>query len=264
MFDYHVHSKFSSDCDFTMEEMVKGAINNNITELCFTDHVDYDYKDPTISFDIDFKSFDKTFLPLKNKYSQNINLKKGVEIGIQPHVIEKADKLVNNTDFDFVICSIHTCDNLDLYLGDFFKNKTTNEVWEKYLEEAIYCAENFDNFSVFGHLDIPKRYNQEAALADLTPYKDHFDKLFKVLIEKGKGIEVNTSGFKNNFKQPLPSFEIVKWYKEAGGEIITTGSDSHTPDNPGYYFNETIKELRSIGFDYICSFDKFVPKFQKI
>jgi len=264
MFDYHVHSNFSADCDFSMEDIIKGAIHNNIKELCFTDHVDYDYCDPSIAFDIDFNQFDKTFFSLQKKYAHDINLKKGVEIGIQPHVIDKATKLVKSSEFDFVICSMHTCDKQDLYLGHFFENRTTHDIWEKYLEEVIYCATNFDHFSVFGHLDLPKRYHAETALADLIPYRDYFDKLFKILIEKGKGIEVNTSGFKNDFKQPLPSFEIIKWYKEAGGEIITLGSDSHTPDHPGYYFKETIKELKSIGFDYVCTFDKFVAEFQKI
>jgi len=264
MFDYHAHSHFSSDCDASMEDMVKGAIDNNLKELCFTDHVDYDYQDPSIHFDIDFEAFDETFFALKEKYAHSINLKKGVEIGIQPHVIDDSSKLVKEGTFDFVICSIHTCDRLDLYRGDFYHNKTAEEVWVTYLKEAIHCAEHFNDFSVFGHLDIPKRYNEEAGNVPLKQFRPYFDQLFKVLIDKEKGIEVNTSGFKNAFKQPLPSYEIIRWYKEAGGKIITLGSDSHTPEHPGFYFKDVIKELKSIGFDSICTFDNMKPSFQKI
>lgn len=264
MFDYHVHSHFSSDCDFTMEEMIRGAIQNKLTEICFTDHVDYEYCDPSISFDVDYKAFDDTFFKLKSQYAHEISLKKGVEIGIQPHVIERSSKLVKEGAFDFVICSMHTCDQLDLYRGDFYHNRSPEEAWEKYLEEAIHCAKHFDDYSIFGHLDIPKRYNEEAATAPMALFREYFDALFEILIAKGKGIEVNTSGFRNSFKAPLPTFEIIQWYKEAGGEIITLGSDSHSPDQPGFHFKETVEQLKTIGFDYICSFNDMKPEFQKI
>ncbi len=68
---------------------------------------------------------------------------------------------------------------------------------------------------------------------------------------------------KNAFKQPLPSYEIIRWYKEAGGKIITLGSDSHTPEHPGFYFKDVLKELKSIGFDSICTFENMKTKFSK-
>ena len=37
MYDSHAHSHFSDDCNYKMEEMIKGAIENNLTTLCFTD-----------------------------------------------------------------------------------------------------------------------------------------------------------------------------------------------------------------------------------
>ena len=42
--DYHVHSEFSDDSDYEMEEVVKDAIDLGLDEICFTDHVDYGIK----------------------------------------------------------------------------------------------------------------------------------------------------------------------------------------------------------------------------
>ena len=42
--DYHVHTEFSDDSREPMEEQVKKAISLGLTELCFTDHVDYGIK----------------------------------------------------------------------------------------------------------------------------------------------------------------------------------------------------------------------------
>lgn len=42
--DYHIHSTFSPDGKSSMEEMILRAIDLNLKEICFTDHVDYDIK----------------------------------------------------------------------------------------------------------------------------------------------------------------------------------------------------------------------------
>ena len=42
--DYHVHTEFSDDSEYEMEEVVKHAIEIGLDEICFTDHVDYGLK----------------------------------------------------------------------------------------------------------------------------------------------------------------------------------------------------------------------------
>ena len=48
--DYHVHTAFSNDSVYLMEDVVKDAISLEIEDICFTDHVDYgpyrDWDDP--------------------------------------------------------------------------------------------------------------------------------------------------------------------------------------------------------------------------
>lgn len=43
--DYHVHTEFSDDSVYPMEDVVKDAIKMGMDEICFTDHVDYGIKD---------------------------------------------------------------------------------------------------------------------------------------------------------------------------------------------------------------------------
>ena len=46
--DYHVHTAFSNDSVYTMEDVVKDAISLGMEDICFTDHVDYGpYRDWT-------------------------------------------------------------------------------------------------------------------------------------------------------------------------------------------------------------------------
>ena len=42
--DYHVHTEFSDDSVYPMEQVIKDAIDMQMDEICFTDHVDYGIK----------------------------------------------------------------------------------------------------------------------------------------------------------------------------------------------------------------------------
>jgi len=88
--------------------------------------------------------------------------------------------------------------------------------------------------------------------------------IFKELIEKGKGIEVNTSAMRRGRDHMMPSLPILKLYKKLGGEVITMGSDSHTPETLIFEFDYVREILMDVGFKYVCTFDKGKPVFNKI
>lgn len=44
MWDQHMHCMFSGDSDADPVLMIKSAINKGLDGICFTDHLDYDYK----------------------------------------------------------------------------------------------------------------------------------------------------------------------------------------------------------------------------
>src|SRR5699024_11598320 len=94
IFDYHIHSDFSADCSTPMEKTNEKAIEDGLKEICFTDHIDYDYPDPTIKFDHDLPTNEQKITDMQSLYSDRITIKKGVEIGVQPHLLEKYTTLL--------------------------------------------------------------------------------------------------------------------------------------------------------------------------
>jgi len=261
MFDYHLHSSFSADCDTPMEATIEQAIKAGLKEICFTEHIDYEYPDPTIDFDLDLLNYDKKLKQVSAQYRDQIQIKKGVELGLQPHQVEDYKKLMDTETFDFVICSMHTADKKDLHSGNFFANKTIEEAYRQYYEELLYCVTHFKHYSVLGHLDLVKRYTTEQSEHD---FHDIIGEIFKVVITDGKGIELNTSGFRYGLKSGMPSPDILKLYKACGGEIITLGSDSHVASTVAYQFQESLELLESLGFQYITTFDNQKPVFHSI
>ena len=262
-YDYHMHSSFSNDSKTDMEDMIKKSIELGLKEICFTDHVDYDL-DADDDWGIDYnKYFDKIDY-LQNKYKDNISIKKGIEMGLQKQIINRCASDISQYPFDFVICSQHAINRSDLYFGNFFLNKTQHQAYEHYYMELYDIIKVYKNYSVLGHLDLVKRYGNYGKVLDDKPFDDIIESILKQAIYDGKGIEVNTSCYRYNLPDLTPSRHILNMYKELGGEIITTGSDSHNPTQIAYNFNYIYSYLQSIGFKYVCSFDKMNPQFIKI
>lgn len=262
MFDYHMHSDFSADCSVSMESMVLGAIEKGLTEVCFTEHIDYEYPDETILFDFDLNEYDQKIKELQAKYDGRIRIKKGIELGVQPHILHKYDALMDANEFDFVICSMHTTEKKGLHSGDLFKNKTIEQAFQVYYEELLYCVKNFKQFSILGHVDLVKRYSLLEHCDN--NFHDILKEIFNVIIPEGKGIELNTSGVRYGMPNNLPSDDILKLYKQCGGEIITLGSDAHRVSELAFEFKESLQLLQSIGFKHIATFDKQQPTYHSI
>lgn len=264
--DYHTHSNYSSDSDTPMEENIKAAVELGLREIAATDHIDFDYPDPDFPFLFDYEPYSKEIDVLREKYSGKIKIVKGVEIGIQPHVTGQITELVNKNQYDFIIGSTHVvCDGYDLCMNDFFEGKTKHEAYWKYFEEVLHNVETYDFFNVYGHIDFINRYgNYSDKTMNYEEFKPLTDKILKVLAEKNKGIEINTSGFRYGLGHTHPQFPIVKRFKELGGRIITVGSDAHRPEQIAFRFDTAYEMLREAGFDQIALFRNKKPEFIKI
>ncbi|MCU9613796.1 histidinol-phosphatase HisJ family protein [Caldibacillus lycopersici] len=261
MFDFHLHSNFSADCDTPMEEMVQAAIQKGIQEMCFTEHIDEDYPDETIDFDLDVVNYAATIATMQRKYGDKINIRKGVELGVQPHVLDSYRKLLQKETFDFVICSMHTTKKLDLHSGRFFEGKSLDQAYEEYYLELLECIRTFRSFSVLGHLDLVARYKYTEGV---SLFLNIIEEIFKEIIPSGQGIEINTSGFYYGMNRLLPSEDILQLYKDMGGEIITIGSDAHRPDRLAEYYEKSAGLLKKIGFRYVTTFENQQPIFHKL
>jgi len=264
MFDCHVHSNFSPDSQITLETGCQIAARKNLLGLIFTDHYEIDWAGKE-NFYFDIKERSKKLEQIKEKYASKLKVLKGLEVGFQQHITKELEKVIINSDSDFIIMSVHSIDKTDASLEDYYLDKTQNHAYEKYLKEVYKSVCNFQDYDVVGHIGYVRRYgNYNNSDLKYIDYKDILDSILKKVISSGKGIEINSSGYRQNLGSPIPDFDIVKRYKELGGEIITLGSDSHTPKTISHSFDLIIKKLKDLGFEKIACFEKRDPKFIKI
>jgi histidinol-phosphatase (PHP family) len=253
--DYHMHTSFSDDSTYAMEDEIRRAIALELNEICFTEHVDYGVK---TDLNCDYNGYIKEFQRCKEKYKDQITLKFGIEFGMQVHTISEFQKDFNEYDFDFVILSCHQVDNKEFWTGDFQNGKTQQEYNEKYYEEILKVIKKYDDYSVLGHLDMIKRYD-EIGEYPFEKIKDIVTEILVHVISHGKGIEINTSSFRYGLNDLTPSKDILRLYRELGGTIITIGSDAHTEEHVGHNISFVKEELKKLGYKQLCTFEKLKP-----
>lgn len=240
--DTHIHTNFSPDADptATFQAYINEAQEKGFDELVFTDHVDFDAAHPLFYKMIDFDDYYQTFLEAKKEAP--IPIKLGVEIGYQPQVIEEIKEFLARYPFEHVILSIHYPDHQDLYTGEYYQGKTEKEAYYRYFEIVSEAIDAIDQFTVFGHLDYITRYSPFGDF-DTLEYQEIIDEILQKLIQKNKGIEINTSGLEQEGRT-YPKQEIVKRFQELGGTTITLASDAHRTSELGRHFDIAMKLLK--------------------
>lgn len=255
LWDTHMHCNFSGDSSSTPESMADAAIAKGLFGICFTDHLDYDFPQEPNVFLLDPAAYEKKIHALKLQYAGQLEILHGIELGLQPHLASKHEKLLKDYAFDFVIGSSHVVRGMDPYYKEYYEGRKESEAYLEYFESILENIHAFHDFDVYGHIDYVVRYGpNQNAFYSYDKYRKVIDEILRELIRLGKGIEVNTAGFKYGLGQPNPCADILAKYRKLGGEILTLGADSHKPQHVGYRFEKLPKLLRGCGFSYYTVF----------
>ena len=263
--DYHMHTSFSADADRNPEKMIQAAIEKGLHSICITDHMDKDYFMEGKEFVFDVDKYYKSIKTLAEKYKVSIDIRFGIELGLQPHLKDFSEELISKYPFDFVIGSVHTVNGKDPYFPVYYDNRSDADAYREALQATWSSIESTDAFDVLGHMDYVVRYgkNREAEYS-YRNFSDEIDTILKSLIHRGKGIELNTGGWKYGLTFAHPHKDVLKRYKELGGEIITVGSDAHIEEHIAYDFHRVSELLKQCGFEYVTEFKGRKPIFKQI
>lgn len=267
--DYHIHSSFSGDSTETMENTILHAIQKGLTHICFTEHMDMDYpvseETPEDTFTLHTDSYLYELATLKSKYADRIQIFFGVELGMQPHLQRELSLYARAHEFDFIIGSTHIANGRDPYSLSYFEGRSEEEAFREYFQAVYDNIKKFHNFDVCGHLDYVVRYgiNKDRNYS-YEKYRDLFDKILLYLLEQEKGIELNTGSISRGTRDVSPCTDVIRRYRELGGEIITVGSDAHTAQEVAIAFDRAEEALLSCGFQYYCIFENRLPEFKRL
>lgn len=280
--DCHTHTQYSMDSEADIVGMTEKARDLGLAAFAVTDHcecscwfdkeyyaekgIDLEFFD-YFGYSRDFEASLSAVTALKEKYG-DLNLLCGTELGQPLADIEIAEKAVSDPRLDFVIGSLHQLPGeKDFYYINYY-NMTADEIDDllrRYFTE-IYNMCRWGKFDVLGHLTYCLRYMKirNGITPNLKPLDELIAESLRSLAEKGKGIEINTSGLRQGFGTCFPSLKYVKLFKELGGEIITVGSDAHKIKDLGSNISDGMEIAKAAGFNEVCYFKERKPHFIKI
>ena len=252
--DYHVHSDFSIDCDVPMDEQCQAAIAAGVEEIAFTEHVDHDECDAESRRQYDFTAYSEAIERCRETYAGQLSILRAAEIDWNHTIADDVLKFLDSHSFEFIIGSVHNLNHT--YVGfatpDDFGGAAS--MYDQYFDEMeTLVVAGFP--SVVGHLDLPRRYHDISPLdIDRDHYEGRLRQIFRTAAENGVGFEINTSGLNRGKGFALPEPDLLAWFVEEGGEVITVGSDSHRPSHIGGHIEQTYDRLASLGIGWRYSF----------
>ena len=222
--DYHTHSRLSFDAHAPLSELAEAAADAGLDELCVTDH--FDFLDEN---GVPAEGYD--WAPAVAQHQQAL-----------PAAGERLSPERGGTDLFFLdFSTVQACyDALDDYFASL----------------ALLAATDF--YDVLAHLIYPLRYMQ--APVTLNRYQDAIRAILRTAVEKGRGMEVNTCRGRT-LEEWRP---ILALYRDCGGEIVTVGSDAHTPADVGKGVRAACALLRECGFRRVCTYEKHQPVFHTL
>jgi histidinol-phosphatase (PHP family) len=259
--DSHVHSEWSWDAPYgSMDRTCARAVELGLPAVAFTEHADFttwtadvgDLSDhlrglatPDGSLtppQMDLDGYLGCLQRCRDQYPQ-LRILSGVELGEAHWHSDVAAKILDAGQFDRVLGSLHCLPVGERFFepGELFQQRPSVEVIRDYLAELHRLVTGSDVFAVLAHIDYPVRYwPAQAGPFDPNAFEDEFRHVLRALSAGGRALEVNT-------QVPLHP-EIVRWWHDEGGEVITFGSDAHDPVVLAHGFAEAAAMAEAHGF----------------
>lgn len=259
MYDYHHHSASSVDSDGNMTGICHAALANGITEIAFTEHMDFIPEEQNTGY-FDYDGYMRRIEAARAEFDGRLVVLSGIEIDYCPDFDDEIAAWLDGKEFDIVIGAVHYIrgeGNIsEPRAMDFFNGRTIDDAYGTYFDLVLQSAQT-GMWDVLGHFDLIKRYGVEK-WGPFHPerFQQQIDDILVTLIANGTALEINTSGLRQPPGDFYPTAGIVRRYRELGGTRLTVGSDSHCDHQTGLGIPEAYAFARDLGFHTVEQFRK--------
>lgn len=258
--DCHMHTSRSFDGSNTAQEMVDRAAELGIPVIALTDHCEINEFYSTGYCSSVPMAWKAAHEQQERQSGSSPEVLVGIELGQPGTNYELAERVLTAHEYDFVLASVH---NL-LHMPDFYYLSYTEEnaafLLGHYFGELLNVVQ-WGNFDSLAHLTYPLRYitGEFGIRIDLAQYAGQIDAILSLLAQKGKALEINTSGLRQKIGTTLPHFELVKRFRQLGGRYVTVGADAHCTKDLGTGIAEGIGIAKQAGFDAVTVYRRRCP-----
>ena len=245
--DLHSHSEWSYDApDGSMEESCRLAVEIGLPTIAFTDHAELAPSEPQLAVEGYLQEVERC-----RSLFPTLRILSGIELG-QPHRYPAAaDALLSSVDVDLVLGSVHRVQTPqgNVELDDDMIAAEPRQMVRAYFEEMLGLLQRSSDFAVLAHIDYVKRGWPHGEMPyEETDFEEEYRSVLKAAASNGLALEINTDREDWPEHWPCPRPVVVEWWREAGGEAVTFGSDAHHPEVIAIDFREAMGIAEAAGF----------------
>lgn len=246
-----------------MDEQIQAAIAIGLDEIAITDHYEI-YGVGLNAGPARIADRISAYRKAAEQYQGQIIIRHGIELGQSYLDPELARDIVFEGGFDYIIGSYHQINGIDVSEIDLTLHRLRDLTLD-YIREVRTNIE-LGLFDCLGHLDLVKRHATGfyAEKTDYLQFRDEVADIFDQLVMSGKGLEINTSGYRQPPKDAMPSIDLLRFFLERGGEIITIGSDAHRSSDVGRDIVTAQKLAVAAGFKAFATYHDRKPIFHDL
>jgi histidinol-phosphatase (PHP family) len=180
----------------------------------------------------------------------------GIEAEIHPDraAMEDMQHVIDDGEFDFVLGSLHhMLPAFRHWLADkgYYSDTDKIRAYFDCLAEGA-ASGRYDSLS---HPDVIRVYSTLDGSFVPEDHREVIESFLDVVAASGTCLEINTSGLIKGDFIAHPDPLIMKWAL-GRGIAFTFGSDSHSPDRVGHWFDEAVASFGSMGLDRLQYFRK--------
>lgn len=255
MIDYHIHTPLCNHATGQMEQYIQQAIQLELKEICFLDHlILHGAGNPSSMAIEEVALYFNALRRLQRQYRDTIMIKIGLEVDFDPHNMALIEAIINRFAFDVIASSVHFIENKNIMSRNAHTaGKRTCDLTEKYIDQ-LNAMLAFDYFDIICHMDVIKKFHAKASLLGWNnEYEKKIDAILTKISYKGVTVEINTSGFTHPVKECYPSLALLRKCNQKN-ITITLGSDAHRPRNVGQYFDDAFRIAHSAGYSHLSVF----------
>ncbi len=259
-YDQHMHTHFSPDSTAPLPEMARAAVEHGLDGITITDHYNPNYPDITFLTGKPIPAYFHAMKTLQSQMEGKLEVRCGLEMGVVlDETLSLSKEAASEYDYDFILLAAHNTDKLT-FDGAARDPKITPE-WliDHYYRHVLACAQQFKAYDALAHLNVVDRY--VSYIPDYSQFDELIDEILRTAIADGKGIEINTSSFRYGMKErTTPTLDILKRYRELGGEFVTVGSDAHKAKDVGASLDDGYALLEAAGFTHYALYTNHIPQ----
>ena len=246
--DFHLHTRFSADSLAEPRDYCLRALKRGYRAVCLTDHADFEREDCGYGF-YSHERCRRAVLACREEFQGRLTVGFGVEIDYHHSWEDEIRAFLADKQYDYILGSVHYLDDhMLVFEQSHFAGKTRRQAYEPYFAEVLRLAES-GLCQGLAHLDVIERGGAKVyGPYDAAEYLDSLTPIFAAAVRHGLALEINLSGYRQGLGKPTPGLEVVDRFVQAGGRLVTIGSDAHRaeracPDRPEVWRYVEEKEL---------------------